>query len=229
MITSALLAMVAAIGYPTYIYLTYENDKAKILAETKNRVKDYQWTIFLFWVFTAMVLLNHFFFQNPPINLGLSTALNWKIITGFVVVIALLFWLIRQLEFDEKSAAEVLENLTDLLYYLPKTRREHYWFIALSFTAGFCEEIIYRGFLFGFIQLFIHPLLAVLAANFFFAIAHVYSGKSNMIRSFFLGLLFSGIYYLTESLWVSIFLHIAIDVYSGTMGYKIAPFEKNPA
>ncbi|HNP19230.1 MAG TPA: CPBP family intramembrane metalloprotease [Fulvivirga sp.] len=116
--------------------------------------------------------------------------------------------------------------MKDVYHYLPKTKREFNWFIILSISAGICEEIIFRLFLFEYLNENIGLLIAFVLTNIIFALTHIGMGKQNIISSFILGLLFSAIYYFTDNIWIAILLHIAIDINGGILGYRINNFEQ---
>ena len=110
--------------------------------------------------------------------------------------------------------------MKDLYFYLPKTKKEFNWFIILSISAGICEEIIFRVFLFQYIKENIGIVIAFILANLIFAITHIGSGNQNIISAFILGLIFSTIYYFSENIWIAVFLHIAIDTNSAVLAYS---------
>jgi membrane protease YdiL (CAAX protease family) len=120
----------------------------------------------------------------------------------------------------------VKDKMKDIYHYLPKTQREFDWFIVLSISGGICEEMIFRLFLFEFINENANLLIAFVLTNIIFAITHIGSGKQNIISSFILGLLFSAIYYFTDNIWIAVLLHIAIDINGGTLGYRMFKFEQ---
>src|SRR6478672_5364294 len=65
----------------------------------------------------------------------------------------------------------------------PHTRAELGWWIAMSLSAGFCEEFIFRGYLIWVFQ----PLVGLWAAAGFsvvvFAAAHAYQGAKGILAT----------------------------------------------
>ena len=93
--------------------------------------------------------------------------------------------------------------------------------IFVSFVAGICEEIIYRGFLLWFLTNYIPIVPAVILANLPFGLAHLTStGIKNSVQAFILALVFTGAFLLTQSLWLPILLHILVDLYASTLSYN---------
>lgn len=98
---------------------------------------------------------------------------------------------------------------------LPATRGERVFWIFISFTAGFCEELIYRGFGIRALRWRNVPAwLAVSIATLAFFLMH---GVWAMTLSAFVtigiaGLLFSALFLWRRSLVPGICLHALIDV-----------------
>ena len=103
--------------------------------------------------------------------------------------------------------------------FLPRTRQDLRWFIILSITAGICEEILFRGFLIWYFEQISVIALAVVFSSILFGLAHSYQGWQGGLRAGLMGLVLALSYVLSGSLWVPIFLHIAGDIYAGTLGW----------
>jgi uncharacterized protein len=99
---------------------------------------------------------------------------------------------------------------------IPATPTERRYAVAVSVTAGICEELIYRGFLiaFGVGAVGLHPYLAGGVAVVLFGAAHFYQGWSGMIRVTVFGVAMTGLYLGTGSLLLPILLHAVGDLVS---------------
>jgi membrane protease YdiL (CAAX protease family) len=107
------------------------------------------------------------------------------------------------------------KQLEGLRFFLPATRKERWWFAALSVTAGICEEILFRGFLLRYLHT--SPLQlglgwAVLAAAVVFGTHHAYQGVRGFFSTSLGALIFTGILLLTGSLWTGMVCHAAADL-----------------
>ncbi len=224
MIWTIILAGIIGIIYPTYILLTYKKMNNNIKLDDKFRLIDYKQTILIFWGLTVLIFINFFMTQLPQLNLYL----NFNTIGIVLSILVLIFSVIqyKSSNITSDNFTVIKKKMKDLYYYLPKTRKEFDWFIILSISGGICEEIIFRLFLFEFLKENANLLIAFILTNIIFATTHIGSGKQNIISSFILGLLFSTIYYFTENIWIVVFLHIAIDINGGILGYRLYNFEQ---
>ena len=96
---------------------------------------------------------------------------------------------------------------------LPASRRERLYFIAVALSAGVCEELLYRGFLFYWIGRFTpYAWVAVVASAIVFGAAPAYQGPGGVVGTSLLGAGLGAIYLYTGSLWPPIALHALIDL-----------------
>lgn len=215
-VTAGLIGII----FPIYILLTYEKVKNNIIQDHKHRLLDYKKTLLIFWTLTFLILINHL--TDNSLSLSFSPKHSWTNIGLTFLVLGFAYFQYTTLKVSGNNAFYVKRKLNDIYYYLPKIKKELKWFLLLSVSAGVCEEIMYRLFLFEYLNLHIHLIFAFLLSNLFFAMTHIGSGKANLISSLFLGLMFSVIYYLTDNIWISVILHTAIDINIGILGYRLS-------
>lgn len=99
----------------------------------------------------------------------------------------------------------------------PATLGERLFWIFMSITAGFCEELVYRGFYVRTLQGHkMRTWLAVLVATLAFVLMHGVTALTltASLTIFVAGLVFSGIFLWRRSLVPGICLHALIDVAS---------------
>ncbi|MEQ8584327.1 MAG: CPBP family intramembrane glutamic endopeptidase [Marinoscillum sp.] len=224
MIWTTILAGLIGIIYPTYFLLTYQKTNNRINRDDKFRLTDYKETIAIFWGLTTLIFLNYLITQLPPLNLYPNFTTAGIILLILVLVFSVIQYKSSNVTPDNRDI--IKGKMKDIYHYLPKTRREFNWFIMLSISAGICEELIFRVFLFEFLKENAGLLIAFVLVNISFAITHVGMGKRNVIGSLILGLLFSAIYYYTENIWIAVLLHIAIDINGGILGYRMNVLEQ---
>ena len=112
----------------------------------------------------------------------------------------------------------------DFAALLPQLPQERLLFVFVAFSAGVCEELLFRGF--G-LRFFAHFGLAgftlLLVAASAFGLLHLYQGIVGVLATFVVGLLLSVVYIVTGSLLVPIVLHTLIDLRPLTLPSALKP------
>ena len=113
-----------------------------------------------------------------------------------------------------RRSRAVRDALHPLRNILPRSDAEKRLWVHVALTAGFCEEILFRGFLiyYGQAILGLESTGAVALSSAVFAICHFYQGTMNMLRVGFVGLLLGAIMIVTDSLVFCIALHAVLDL-----------------
>ena len=104
---------------------------------------------------------------------------------------------------------------------LPHGASELPVFAGVALSAGFCEELLFRGFVIWLFQPFMGWWIAAIASLALFTLGHLYQGTVGMIRCATLGAVMTVIVALTHSLWPAIILHAAIDLLAGWVGWQV--------
>jgi membrane protease YdiL (CAAX protease family) len=103
-----------------------------------------------------------------------------------------------------------------LLHLLPETRRERILFVGLALTAGFCEELLFRGFLLATLRsLTASTTAAVAISTFVFGWMHAYQRPAGAFRAAALGAILMLPPVLANSLVPSVFAHALLDLLGG--------------
>jgi uncharacterized protein len=108
------------------------------------------------------------------------------------------------------------ERMRDLAIVAPETVHELLLFFAVAFTAGICEEIIFRGYLqkqFAFLSR--NAALGVLLSAAFFGMAHGYQGPQQMILLACYGALFGVLAHYRRSVLPGMITHAWQDSIAG--------------
>lgn len=105
--------------------------------------------------------------------------------------------------------------------YAPHTRSELGLWIALSLTAGICEEFIFRGYLLWVFT----PLLGLWGAAAVsvaaFAMVHAYQGPQGILMTGVVGGVLTVVVLLSGSLLPAIALHSLIDIGAGLVAWLV--------
>jgi uncharacterized protein len=104
---------------------------------------------------------------------------------------------------------------------LPRTCAERKVFWIVSFTAGVCEEIFYRGFLTWYFAAWTGLVPAVLLSAVLFGFGHIYLGLVQAPRAALVGLVLSGVTLVSAPRWPVMLLHPALDWNSGELGFRM--------
>ena len=112
---------------------------------------------------------------------------GWRLVLSVVLVaasVALLvvqLWSVLRLPQERRVAAR--PQLGGVAFLLPHTLLEARWFVLLSMTAGFCEELLYRGYLVWFFAPWLGAVGAMAFIVAIFGVSHAYQGRKGAIRA----------------------------------------------
>jgi membrane protease YdiL (CAAX protease family) len=125
-------------------------------------------------------------------------------------VFVLVAWAIRS------SLAEGHEKSMDIL--LPRTGLEIAVWIATSLSAGFCEELVFRGYVQRQLLAWSRSVwAAVVGQGLVFGVMHAYQGWNSVVTISILGMLFGGLAAWRRTLRVGMVAHAWQDVWSGSL------------
>jgi membrane protease YdiL (CAAX protease family) len=102
-----------------------------------------------------------------------------------------------------------------LRFFLPNGSLERRWFATLSVTAGFTEELLFRGFLMRYLHtspMHLPLVWAVVVSALVFGTHHLYQGRNGFISTAVTGLIFTTMLLVTGSLWMGMAYHAAVDL-----------------
>jgi membrane protease YdiL (CAAX protease family) len=142
---------------------------------------------------------------------------GWKPVTRDTLL-AIAFWVIV-------SAASVMlksvlspGNAKSIGVLLPRGLLESATWVALSLTAGFCEEIVFRGYLqTQFFAITGSRGVAVVLQAALFGIGHAYQGTRAVVIIFVYGLLYGALALWRRSLRPGMLAHALTDIASGLL------------
>jgi membrane protease YdiL (CAAX protease family) len=103
-----------------------------------------------------------------------------------------------------------------LVELLPKTTAERLIFVLLSFSAGICEEFVFRGFLIPALTVIVGgSVLAGLISALLFGVLHAYQGIPGVLRAATLGMVLAVPFLVSGSIFPSMAAHTLIDIIGG--------------
>lgn len=220
-----LFVALMAVAYPIYFTIEWHRRLGPQL-ETGGahaRSRFYRRSMVELWLLTPLVLSWWLWSGRALTALGLGVPGGWGFWIGAVVVVALAIVLglqVAAVRSSPEAQAQVRKQLRGVPALLvPRDVSERREWVGLSLTAGFCEEVLYRGFVMWYLMTWLPGAAAVLVSAVLFGVAHLYLGWGvGVLRATILGVVLGAAYLLTGTLWVSIVLHAVVDVTSGLTG-----------
>lgn len=120
--------------------------------------------------------------------------------------------LICALEFSYQKLFGVRHNAA-VARLLPSTEAERLTWLAVAPCVGFCEEVVYRGYLRVQLAAFTRSrALGILLQAVLFGLAHIDRGFAFGIRAAIYGLIFGVLAQARRSLWPGIAAHASLDL-----------------
>ena len=103
-------------------------------------------------------------------------------------------------------------------FLAPNSGVEVFLWICLSATAGFCEEVLFRGyFQMQFSRLLRNRWIALIAVSILFGLGHGYEGPQRMVLIALLGLALGILSMVRKSLRPAMIVHTMQDAISGLL------------
>jgi uncharacterized protein len=152
------------------------------------------------------------------------------VLVGMDIAIGIGFWIFALAVLAGIGAAMGLMRANEasdfqqkIGFLAPKSGYDLLLFLALSASAGFCEEIIFRGYLQRqFTALSNSAALGIIAQAIIFGAGHGYEGWKRMILIAIYGTMFGILTYLRKSLKPGILAHFLHDGMAGIVLYVVA-------
>jgi membrane protease YdiL (CAAX protease family) len=157
-------------------------------------------------------------------TLGLTVSTGWRLWASVLLIAAFVLWQLRiitKIARVKGPKPKLRAQLGELSIVLPHTPAELRWFVALSLTAGVCEEFVFRGYLLWAFAPMLGWWGAAAASLAVFTAAHAYQGKEGAAKSGIAGTLLTLLVAFSGSLVPAIVLHAVADIFSGTVAWLI--------
>jgi membrane protease YdiL (CAAX protease family) len=219
-----LIFLVLAVIVPLRGRMRLKQLLAKPRVEASERISLYLSTIAFQWIAAGIAGWRAWAHGYTGVKLGLSTGPNLyrTVIAGVVgtVILAGLHWMnFRRMGRSRDTLPTRVQAMATRI--LPQSTKERVPFLALSITAGCCEEFLYRGFAMAVFSRAGFPIWAsVVVSSVLFGAAHLYQGRSGLIGTGILGLLFGAFRAFTGSIVPVAAWHAAVDIVAGIAGQR---------
>ena len=222
-----LFLAVLVLAVPVYSFVSFPKTRRAIESGVPGaKLTEYRHTLVFEWALFAAVLVLGITAGRGLDGLGLQSIRFEGIapVAGLALTLLAILGLWVQWRALDRSGLASFEGSEEYIdsvsALLPTNRHELRWFDALAVTAGICEEVVYRGFLFAVVTHLTNPWIGGAASVLVFGATHLYQGQSGALRAGALGLVFLLPVVLTGSLWPSIVLHALVDLFAGRAGLR---------
>jgi len=210
--------LVLAVLFPIVDYVLY--------ARLKSALQIYAWNICSLWTLTfACVWVLHSNHLSPA-DIGLSLGNRpWTLaISAAILVLVGLSVTTRKKTISSKTRDEKLGAAVGRIRrLLPFTSAERAVWVPVSLTAGLCEEFLYRGWvLILFAGIFGHVWAGLIVSSIIFGFAHSYQGRTGVIGTAVLGMVFGLLFVFTRSLIPGQIFHTLLDITNGLALARVA-------
>jgi uncharacterized protein len=199
---ATIIGVVFALGWPFVLAIFIPNGNLHDLRQDGIILAaEWIWVIVVYAIVTG--LERRLFFSTVGWRTPKRSDLT--IVVFFALVAAALCFIIAKHQVSPSVRGTILAQV----YGVPLAMRA-----ALVFTAGICEETIYRGYALERLKLLTGNIwLGGFVATALFALAHLprYGFTTGLLGVFFIGAVLSLIYIWRRNLWPCVALHWLVD------------------
>ena len=219
-----LFFVLIAILLPVLSLIRGKVDMEGVEMEISDKRKFYFANAGILWVGAVMVFLLWLIAGRPFVDMGIRSPVTDTLVVGLTILFVVAYIVETATELrKENKESEILKAAP----FLPQNYNEFFAFLFLAFSAGVCEEIVYRGFLVNYLLSVINnPVVAFNVAVIFpaviFGVVHMYQGIKSVLKISIMSLLFSTIFIFSQSLLIVMILHFSVDAIGGYIGLKVA-------
>ena len=223
LVFACLLIIVVPVLEYAYFWPRFRNDVAT--GRPGIRARRYREIAAGEWLFALAAVAIWAAYARPWSALSLAMPQGWRLALGAGLDLAALALILLQVRSVARLSAEqrtaARPKLASLGFMLPRTGPEYRWFVIVSATAGFCEELLYRGYLPWLFMPWLGKTGGMALAVILFGIGHAYQGRKGAVKATLAGAVLAAIVLATRSLVPAMVLHALIDVAGGTVGYLL--------
>lgn len=185
----------------------------------------------LLWMLAAAVGLVCYIYGRPARAIGMQWGETpysfWAQVMVILFLVLYILDVVAEMAKLSRSGAHRSSNIPTLPAFLPSTGREFIHYASLALSAGVAEEIVYRGYCITYLLFLVgdgtwwQVSLVLCLPAIAFGMGHIYQGWFAVLKIVGMAILFGAVFWLSQSLWVLMLLHVAVDLVGGLLGWKI--------
>jgi uncharacterized protein len=187
------------------------------------RARVWLWSssIVFLWTLLAAGVAVWMFERRSWTELRLVAPLGWRIVGTIGLLLAVAVFYARTIAMITRArrANKRIKVPENAARRAPHTRADLAWWMALSVSAGICEEFIFRGYLIWVLQPALGLWFAAAGSLVVFAAGHAYQGAKGVVAVGVVGGLLTIIVLVSGSLVPAIAVHMLIDAGEGLVAW----------
>lgn len=189
---------------------------------TRARLWIYRVLITEMWALVAAVVSLWLYQRRSWTLLRLDLPSGWRLWTSLVLIVAVTAYLaasiMKIVRLRRRGRVKIKSQTT---IFAPHTTPELAWWSVVSVSAGWSEELIFRGFLIWAFQPIVGLWGAAALSVVVFGAAHAYQGATGVVATGVVGAILTLVVLIFGSLWPAIVLHMAIDLQQGIAAWLV--------
>jgi membrane protease YdiL (CAAX protease family) len=191
------------------------------VASTKEKLVLYGSTIVFQWILAGLVAWRAFARGLSASDLGVSRGVDARMLiislAGAILLAVFQWFNLRRVGRMTGAVPDFMRKLSERI--LPRTPVEFGPYAALAITAGVCEEFLYRGFAMAALnRAGVSAWAVVLISSALFGLAHTYQGRTGVVGTTLMGLIFGIAREILQSLGPVMLWHAVVDLAAGIAG-----------
>lgn len=215
------LALIAGL-LAAYHFLLWPRFLRRSEAEpARARVWLWSSTIVLLWTLVAACVVVWMLERRSWTELRLVAPHGWRILAtiGLMLAVAVYYARLVASIARAKRSNKRIKLPTNVARRAPHTRAELAWWIAVSVSAGICEEFVCRGYLIWVLQPSLGLWFAPVGSLVVFAAAHAYQGAKGVVGAGAAGAVLTAIVLAFGSLVPAMAVHMLADTGEGVVAW----------
>jgi membrane protease YdiL (CAAX protease family) len=223
------LVAVLVVAYPLFAFVSWPGFVRDARAGKPGvRVRGFLQIIVSQWSVTSAILLYWWYEDRRWAALGLDDSLGttgwpWLVVLGVLSLFYVQLWQLRRATPEQR--AHTRESLGEVAALMPHDRRELRVFFGVAVTAGFCEELFYRGYVPYIVGVWMPAWSGtawpLIVATVVFGLGHTYQGAAGFVKATIGAAIAAALVGWSGVLWPAVVLHALVDVHGGTTGWLL--------